>query len=370
MTISLRYIRCVLAWLVAIGLPAARAEESSVSIFGWADYIDPRVLEDFSKETGIRLTYDSFYSESEANGKFGTRTKDYDVVMVPDALLPQEIRNGFLQKLDKTKLSELQNLDTAIIEKLAKDDPAGQYALPYMWFSLGVGYNVGKIAEKLGENEAGAAVLQSWESLLRPEVFKKLSDCGVAVLDDQRALFAIALRSLRLDPDTKNLSDLKRASDLLSTLRRSVKSFAVPSTFMGLATGDLCLVIDQSSHIFQAREQAEETQEDVKIGFSLPREGAVIFIDSLAIPKDAAHPKEAYQFLDYLMRPEIAARNSNFTRFATSVSAAKALILRPITEDKIIFPDAAALARLNLPNQDLMQQKWIDREWVRIKSQK
>jgi putrescine transport system substrate-binding protein len=362
-------IGLVLGLLLVGSSVEAWAEERFVHVYGWADYVDPSVLEDFSKETGITLTYDVYESEAAMNAKLLAGTSGYDVVIVSSALLRGQIAAGVYQKLDRTKLPRSQQLDPAIMVKMARYDLGNQYALPYLWFTLGIGYDVEKAKEKLGESEASREVLKSWEAIFKPEIVKKFTDCGVAIFDNREALLSIALRYLKLDPDSKNPNDLKRAADLLAMLRRTVKSFEPLSSAAALARGDLCLVVDQSATIFQAKEQAREMGGEIE--FSLPREGTLLLFDALAIPKDAAHVAEAHQLIDYLLRPEIAARNSNATRFATAVGAAMPLVAPELTDNKSIYLDASSKALLFiLPSYNETTQKWLSREWAPIKTGK
>src|SRR3984893_14645502 len=209
--------------LCGLLLPAA-AQEKVVSVYGWGDYIDPKVIEDFTKETGIKVTYDAYDSNEAFEARFPTGKTGFDVVIVPGPVLQRQIAMGLYQKLDKTKLPNSKNLWPEVMARLGVHDPGNQYAVNYMWFTAGIAYNVEKAKEFLGDAAADAS-LNSWNILFKPGNLKKFAGCGITVLDSGEELFAIALNYLRADPASMRQSELKRAGELLSGMRRDVKKF-------------------------------------------------------------------------------------------------------------------------------------------------
>jgi putrescine transport system substrate-binding protein len=211
-------------------------------------------------------------------------------------------------------------------------------------------------------------LFDSWNILFKPENLKKFSSCGVDILDSPEDVFAIMLQYLRLDPASIHQTDLKRAADLLSSIRRYVRKFESSEYADALANGDICLAVGYSGDSFRARDRAREAENGIKIDYAIPKEGAPILLDNLVIPKDAPHVEEAYAFIDFLLRPEIAARNTNFTHLANGVLASKSAIDKNISVNESIYPDAAVMQRLFAPGKhDLATQKTIAREWERIK---
>lgn len=352
-------------WLLGVLAPAL-AQERVVNVYNWSDYIDPKVIEEFTKETGIKVVYDTYDSNEILETRLLAGKTGYDVVVPSGPFLQRQIAAGLYQKLDKAKLPNLKNLWPEIMARLAAYDPGNQYAVNYMWFTTGLAYDAEKARGLLGGEP-----VNSWDVVFRPEILKKFADCGVYVLDSPEDLFSIALQYLRLNPESRNPYDLKRAADLLASLRRNVKKFHSSEYINALANGDICLAVGWSGDSFQARNRAREAQNEIAIDYAIPKEGTLMSLDNLAIPKDAAHVAEAYAFIDFLLRPEIAARNTNATSFANGVLASKPFVAKDILNNKAIYPDPATMSRLfTVKSYDLATQKFVTREWTRVKTGK
>jgi putrescine transport system substrate-binding protein len=344
----------------------AAADERVVNVFNWSDYIDPRVLEDFTKETGIKVVYDTYDSDAVLETRLMLGGSGYDVVVPSGLVLQQAIAAGLLQKLDAARLPNARNLSPEIMARLSVDDPGNQYAVNYMWYTAGIAFDTDKARERLG----GVAP-DSWDIVFKPENLKKFADCGVEVLDDPRSLFAIALIALKLDPNTRNLRDLRRAGDLLSSLRANVKKFHSSEYINALANGDICLAVGWSGDAALARDRAREADNGIDVGYVVPKEGSIISLDNLAIPADAPHVAAAYEFINFLLRPDIAARNASATGFASGVATATSSAAPAIAGDKTVYSDAETMKRLfALKNYDPAQQKFVEHEWTRIKTGK
>jgi len=357
--------------------PAA-ANERRVSVYGFADYIDPKVIEDFTKETGIAVTYDAYDSPESLDTQVLSGESGFDAVIVPGRGLQRLIAAGRLQTLDKTKLPNSTKLWPEIMVRLSTYDPGNQFAVNYLWFTIGLAYNAGRLKDVLGDAAAAAwqgppagESLASWDILFRPENLRKFAGCGVSVLDSGEDLFAIALIYLKSDPSSTRPSLLKWAADVLTVMRHNAKKFDSAGYADALATGDICLALGQSVESFRARARAAEAGNDVEIDFAIPREGSLMLLDNLAIPAGAPHAEEAYAFIDFLLRPDIAARNTNYTHLASGVFAAKAAIDPRIAGNTALYPSDSVLHRLYAaPNRDPQSQKTIAREWARIKAGK
>ncbi len=357
----------ILAALLAFGalsLAQAVAKERVVNVFNWSDYIDAKTLDDFTRETGIKVVYDTYDSNEILETRLLAGSTGYDLVVPSATFLARQIRAGVYQSLDMSKLPNAKYIWRDIAAKLARYDPGNRYAIDYMWYTTGVAYNVAKVKEKLGDHG-----ITSWEQVLRPENLKKLSGCGVYMLDSPEDMFAIALNYLKLDPNSKKPEDIQRASNLLQTLRPFVKKFHSSEYINALANGDICVAIGWSGDAFQARDRAREANNGVEIAFAIPREGTLISLDALAIPKDAPHPEEAYALVDYLLRPEVAARNTNATHFANGVAASRPLIDPTILGNPSIYPDEATMNRLfAVTAPDLPTQRILTRAWTHVKT--
>jgi len=234
-----------------------------------------------------------------------------------------------------------------------------------MWGTTGIGYNVRMVQKILG----GDAKIDSWDTVFKPENLAKFKDCGVHMLDSADDIFPAALGYLGLDPNSTKQADLEKAADLVSKIRPSVRKFHSSEYLSALATGEICLVVGWSGDIMQARSRAEEAKNGVEIGYTIPKEGAQMFFDNLAIPADAQHVTEAYELINYLYRPEVAAKNSDFLSYANGNLASQKLVDPKILNDKNIYPDDATLAKLFvITARDPATQRIINRLWTRVKT--
>ena len=344
--------------------PVARADERVVNVYNWSDYIDPKVLDDFTKETGIKVVYDTYDSNEVLETKLLAGKTGYDVVVPSATFLQRQIQAGVFQKLDRAKLKNYRNLWPEVMQRLAAYDPGNQYAVNYMWFTTGIAVNVAKAKARFGDKP-----LDSWDIVFRPENLRRFADCGVYMLDSPEDIFSAALKWEGLDPNSKNPADIRRAADAVTRVRGSVKKFHSSEYINALANGDICLAVGWAGDSFQARNRAKEAGNDVDIAYAIPKEGTLMSLDNVAIPKDAPHVAEAYAFIDYLLRPDIAARNTNVTNFANGVLASRPLVDKPISENRAIYPDDATIKRLfTVTTPDAALQKIITREWTRVKA--
>jgi putrescine transport system substrate-binding protein len=358
----LRSLLAVLA--LGASLISAAAQERVINVYNWSDYIDPKVLEDFTKETGIRVTYDTYDNNEIVETKLLAGQSGYDIVVPSGPFLQRLIKAGVFQKLDKGKLQNLSNLWPEIMQRLAVYDPGNQYAVDYMWGTTGIGVNVKKVRERLGD-----IPLNTWDIVLKPELIGKLKDCGVQILDAPEDVFPGVLNALGLNPDSKRAEDLQRAGDALFRIRGSVQKFHSSEYINALANGDICLAVGYSGDILQAKKRAEEAKNGVEIAYLIPREGALMWFDSFAIPADAKNVAEAHAFLDYMMRPQVAAANTNFVSYASGNLAAKPFVKPDILNNPGIYPDEATFKRLFTNTAyDEKAQRLVTRLWTRVKT--
>jgi len=351
--------------IVAGPLAAQPTKERTVNVYNWSDYIDPAVLEDFTKQTGIRVKYDTFDSNDMLETKLLAGRTGYDLVVPTAYFLERQIKAGVFQKLDKSKLSNLGNAWDEIAQRLAAYDPGNQYAVNYMWGTTGLGFNVKKAREVLGAD----GKIDSWDVMFKPEVLARFKDCGVHVLDAADDVFAAALAYLKLNPNTKDQTDLEKAADLLAKIRPSVRKFHSSEYLNALASGEICLVLGYSGDIKQAQKRAAEAKNGVEIGYAIPKEGAMLWFDNLSVPKDAKNVTEAHALIDFLLRPEVAAKNSNFISYANGNAASRPLIDKAILEDKTIYPDEATMKTFyTIQSHDQKTQRLMNRLWTKIKT--
>jgi putrescine transport system substrate-binding protein len=356
--------------LLALLAPAgagAPVRERFVNVYNWSDYIDPTVLDAFTKETGIKVRYDTFDSNDTLETKLLAGKSGYDVVVPTANFLQRQIKAGVFQKLDKTKLPHLAAAWPVIAERLAAYDPGNQYAVNYMWGTVGIGYNVTTARRILGDGAATS--LDTWNAVFGPGELMKFKDCGVHMLDSADDILPAALHYLGVDPNSSAPADLEKAADLVVKVRPAVRKFHSSEYLNALASGEICLVVGWSGDVKQAQKRAAEAKNGVEIGYAVPKEGAQMFFDNLAIPNDARNADEAHAFIDYLLRPEVAAKNTNFLSYASGNLAAQALIDPAILNDRTIYPDAATMARLyTIATHDIRTTRLMNRLWTRIKT--
>jgi putrescine transport system substrate-binding protein len=347
-------------------LSPALAQERVVNVYNWSDYIDPEVLAAFTKETGIKVKYDTFDSNEMVETKLLAGKSGYDVVVPTANFLERQIKAGIFQKLDKSKLPNLVNAWPQIMQRLAVYDPGNEHAVNYMWGTTGIGYNVGKVKEALGE-----AKIDSWDVVFKPELLAKLKGCGVDMLDASDDILAAALKHLGLDPNTKSEAELTRAADLVARVRPSVRKFHSSEYLNALAGGEICFVVGYSGDIKQAQKRAAEAKNGVEVAYAIPKEGAQMWFDNLSIPKDARNVAEAHAFIDYLLRPDVAAKNTNFIGYANGNLASQKMVDPAVLADTTVYPDAAVLEKLYLLRaKDQKTQRFANRLWTRIKTGK
>jgi putrescine transport system substrate-binding protein len=356
------------AFALALGMvssPPVQAAERVVNFYNWSNYIAPGVLDAFTKETGIKVVYDTFDANETLETRLLAGKSGYDVVVPTAYFLQRQITVNIFQKLDKSKLPNLANAWPEVTAKLAVYDSGNQYAANYMWGTTGIGYNVKAVQRILGAD----AKIDSWDIVFDPDKLAKFKDCGIQMLDSADDILPAALNYLGLDPNSTKQADLEKAADLVSKIRPYVRKFHSSEYLSGLATGEICLVVGWSGDIKQAQSRAAETNNGVEIGYAIPKEGAQMFFDNLAIPADAKNVAEAHELINYLYRPDVAAKNSGFLSYANGNLASQKLIDPKIFNDKTIYPDEATLKRLFvITARDPATQRTINRLWTRVKT--
>jgi putrescine transport system substrate-binding protein len=338
---------------------AMAADEKVVNVYNWSDYIAEDTIPNFEKQTGIKVTYDVFDSDEMVETKLLAGSSGYDVVVPSLSFLGRQIQAGVFLPLDKSKIPNLKNVDPKLLERIALQDPGNQYAVPYLWGTSGIGYNEDKVKAAFGNTD----VTGSWDLVFKPENLSKLKDCGVTVLDTPSELIPIALNYLGEDPHSFDPKVIDKAAALLKGIRPYIRNFHSSSYINDLANGDVCLVVGWSGDVIQARDRADEAENGVHIGYSIPKEGAPQWFDMMAIPKDAKHVDSAYAFINNMLDPKVAAANTNFVTYPNAVPASKPMIEPSIANDPTIYPPAEVDAKLFtfavLPPE-------VDRQYTRI----
>ncbi|MDR1076120.1 MAG: polyamine ABC transporter substrate-binding protein [Xanthomonadaceae bacterium] len=348
------------------GRPNQNAGADNVlHVYNYSDYIDPKVLEDFQKQTGITVIYDVYDSDEVLETKLLAGSSGYDVVVPTLNFFGRQVQAGVFMPLDKSDIPNLGNLDPKVMERVADHDPGNRYGVPYMIGTTGIGYNVEKLKQAFGATD----VANSWDLVFKPENIAKMKDCGVTILDTPADMIPIALNYLGEDPHSADPAVIGKAADLLKSIRPYVQNFHSSQYVTSLATGSACLVVGWSGDIIQARDRAQEAGNGIEIGYSLPLEGTAQWYDVLAVPNDARHPGNAMKFINYLLMPEVEAANTNFIHYANPVPGSIPLVDESISKDPGIYPPEETSAKMftysvNTPEVDRL----YTRLWTEIKT--
>jgi Spermidine/putrescine-binding periplasmic protein len=362
-THQIRTLTLGIALIILAPFSALAAEEKVVNVYNWSDYIDQSILTDFERETGIKVVYDVFDSNDILESKLLAGNTGYDVVVPSDTFLQRQVKAGVFQKLNKSKLPNLANMWDVITTRTEGFDPGNAYSVNYMWGTTGFGYNADKIHARMPN-----APVDSWRMIFDPEVVSKLADCGVYMLDAGDEMIPAALNYIGEDPASHNPDLIKKVETVLMAIRPYIQKFHSSEYINALANGDICLAVGWSGDILQARERAEEAKNNVTINYVIPKEGALMWFDQMAIPKDAPHSENAHIFINYMMRSEVIAKASNSVNYANGNKASQVLLHKNVSVDPAIYPDAETLKKLytTIP-YELNVQRIVTRLWTRIK---
>jgi putrescine transport system substrate-binding protein len=352
------------------GAPTAPGEpppdaEKVVNVYNWSDYIDPTVVTDFQKEYGIKVNYDVFDSNEVLETKLLTGHTNYDVVVPSGAFLARQIQAGVYQKLNRAKLPNWKDLDLEVARQASQYDPDNAYAVDFMWITSGPGYNVDKIKQRMPD-----APLDSWRMLFDPAVVAKFADCGVSLLDAPTEVISAVLIYLGKDPNSTSTEDMQAVEKALAAIRPYIRYVHSSRYIDDLANGETCLALGWSGDVKQAHDRAKEAGKGIDIGYRIPKEGAVSNYDMLAIPADAPHPNNAHLFINFLMRPGVAARNTNLIKYANGDTPTPD-IKEDIRTDPGVYPPPAMLAKLHPePMRTPDFTRIVTRMWTRFKTNK
>ncbi|QLG96729.1 polyamine ABC transporter substrate-binding protein (plasmid) [Pseudomonas yamanorum] len=358
-------LRFVIAASLVSGINTAHADGPSVHLYNWYDFISPETSKDFTKETGVPFVMDPFDSADVLQSKLMVGHTGYDVAVATSNILPALAQAGVLQELDREKLSNWKHLNPDILAKLQVNDPGNRYAVPYLWGTTGIGYDVKKVKAALGDN----APVDSWDLVFKEENIKKLKKCGVAMLDSPSEIVSIALHYLGLPHNSKNPDDYAKAQALLLKIRPYVRYFDSSKFGEDLANGNVCLVVGWAGSINDARVAGIKAKNGREIAYSLPREGALLWSENLVLLKDAPHPEQGEMLINYMMRPEVIAKTSNYTGYPSANKDATALIRKDLRDNPGIYPDDATIAKMfPLEPLPLNLERIRTRVWTKVKS--
>ena len=343
--------------------PAAEGGEPPVlNLYIWNDYLADDTISNFEKEFGIKVSVTNFGSNEELDSKLAPGNSGYDVVVPSASAYERQIQAGYYQKLDKSLLPNLSNMDPEIQARLALQDPNNEHAVLHMWGTTGIGYNEEKIKAAMKD-----APLDSWRLVFDPDVVKNFEKCGVAVLDSATEMFTMTLAAMGKNPNSQDPADLEAAGAELMKIRPFLRYIDTQRMITDLANGEICLAVGYSGDILQARDRAEENETGQTIKYVIPEEGSIIWFDSYLIPADAPHPKNAHTFINYMLRPEVIAEVSNYTNYANGNQAATELVDEHVRNDPGVYPPPEIMATLAPDLSDTEETtRLMTRMWTRF----
>jgi putrescine transport system substrate-binding protein len=361
-------VRCVL--LVCLGLAAlsltacSKKSEEVLNVYNWSDYIAPDTVKNFEAKYGIKVNYDVFDANEVVQTKLLAGHTGYDIVIPSAQFMERQIKAGVFAKLDKSALQNIGNLDPAIMQRVALHDPNNEHAVPYMWGTDGIGYNVDKVKQIMPD-----APLDSWALVFDPQYAAKFKDCGISLLDTASDIRSLVLIYLGKNPNSQDADDLKLVEQQLLKVRPYIRKINSSQYIEDLANGDLCIAIGYSGDVLQSRDRAKEAGKGINVAYSLPKEGSIIWFDMMAIPADAQHVKNAHLFIDYLLEPQVAAANSNAVHYPNGNLASEQFIAPAVKNDPSVFPSEAAKAKLapELATSD-QYERLLTRTWTRFQT--
>jgi putrescine transport system substrate-binding protein len=344
----------------------AMDDEKVLNVYNWSDYIGPDTVKNFEAKYGIKVNYDVFDSNEVVETKLLAGNTGYDLVVPSSNFMARQIKAGVFQKLDKSLLTNVGNMDPQVMKTVAGYDPDNEHAVPYMIGTDGIGYNIDQVKKVLPD-----APTDSWALLFDPKYAAKLKSCGISILDAPSDIRSLVLIYLGKDANSQDVNDLKTVEAVLAKIRPYVRKINSSQYIEDLANGDLCVAVGYSGDVLQARDRAKEAGKGVNVAYSIPKEGTVIAFDMLSVPADAKHPKNAQLFINYLMEPQVAANNTNTVHYANGNLASEQFINPDVKSDPGVYPPAEVKAKLfpELPVAD-DYNRLLTRAWTRFQTGK
>lgn len=352
--------------VLGVSLGQVQGQERVVHFYNWSDYIAEDTLENFTQLTGIEVTYDVFDSNEVVEAKLLAGNTGFDVVVPTSDFLGKQIQAGVFQELDRNQLPNYRHLDPALMKLLEAVDPGNRYGVPYLWGTTGIGYNVDKVREALGED----APVDSWDLVLKPENLAKLKSCGVSFLDAPTEITAAALNYLGKNPMSHNSADYNGpVLELLQQLRPHITYFHSSQYINDLANGDICVSIGWSGDILQAASRAAEADKGIEIEYVIPKEGALLWFDMMAVPKDAKNVQAAHQLINYVLDPQVIGSIANYVEYAHPNKDADPYVDEELRNNTNVFPSAEVRKRLYVAEVlPAATVRSITRLWTRVKT--
>lgn len=353
-------------FLLGLALSSTAQAQGQLNMYNWSDYIGEKTLANFEKEFGIKMRYDNFDSNELVHAKLVAGRPGYDIIVPSSNWGALQARGGLLNKIDKSKIPNFKNLDPIVMEQLSKLDPGNEYLIPWFWGYTTVSINTEKVKKALGDLPMPD---DAWALIFDPKYASRLRSCGISFLDSGADIMESMLVYLGIPVNTNNTADFQRAWSELQKIRPNVTLFSSSGYINNLANGSLCVALGWSSDMNIARNRALEAKNGNTIEVLVPKKGAVLFYDTMVIPKDAANLDNAYKFINYRLRPEVAAGDSNKVQYPSPVLGSEKFIKPEIVNNKTIYLSKEDMARMHAPrtyNND--QRRVVTRSYTTFKT--
>jgi putrescine transport system substrate-binding protein len=330
--------------LVVLPWATAAAKDTQLNVYNWSDYIAPDTIPNFTKQTGIKVKYDNYDSDDTLQAKLLAGNSGYDIVVPTSNYAGKQIAAGIFTPLDRSKLPNLKYLDPQLMSLVAGADPGNQYAVPWAWGTTGLGYNVTKARKILGPN----VPLDNWDILFKSENISKFKPCGVSVLDAPDQVFSAALHYIGKDPNSTNPADYQAALTMLKKIRPYITQFNSSGYINDLVGGDICFAYGWSGDVVIAKHRAIDAKKPYEIGYYIPKGGAPVWFDVMAIPKDAGNKETALEWINYIETPQVNAAITDAVYYPTANAAARKYVQPDIAKDPAVYPPASVVNTLFL----------------------
>ena len=346
------------------GATKGPGSENVINIYNWADYIATDTIDRFEAETGIEVNYDTYAAAANVDVKLLTGNSGYDVVLHSNQMSSRLTGIGVFQKLNTALLPNMKNLDPDTMHKIDVYEAVQGYTLPYAWGSTGFAWNVDLVRERLPEQSMDTAAV-----LFEPELISKLADCGVSFLDGTTSLIPMALAYMGLDPNAVDEESLAAVQEMLARVRPHVRYFSNDKFISDMPNQELCVAMSWSGDYASAARRASEAGIDIDLRYTVPVEGASLWVDGFYIPSDAPHVENAHKFINFMLRADIAFANADFTEYATANSAAWELLSDEKLNNPAIYPDEIIWQRMfAVEVTDPIEERRRTRTLARVKS--
>ena len=313
---------------------SSTSQSDKLVIYNWGDYIAPDLITKFTDETGIEVQYETFDSNESMYTKIKQGGTTYDVAVPSDYMIDKMRKENLLIKLDKSKITGLENIGDEFLG--LSFDENNDYSIPYFWGTLGIVYN-----DTMVKNAP-----EHWSDLWNSEYTN-----DIMLVDGAREVMGIGLGTLGYSLNTKSLSELNAASQKLDDLTPNIKAIVGDEMKGYMINGDAAIGVTFSG------EASEMLDSNEHLHYVVPSEGSNLWFDNLVIPKTAKHIDEAYAFINFMLRPENAAKNAEYIGYSTPNDAAKELLPDNVKNDQAFYPSEETIE--NLEVYDNLGQKWL-----------